>query len=82
MVILRFEHSTLWIRVEQRNHSTMAALRKRFIYLISLVLLQSLNQKNAIEKNISATNKQLERKSFDARLTGYTLVRVLLVVFR
>ena len=25
MVILRFEHSTLWIRVEQRNHSTMAA---------------------------------------------------------
>ena len=25
MAILRFEHSTLWIRVEQRNHSTMAA---------------------------------------------------------
>ena len=25
MLILRFEHSTLWIRIEQHNHSTMAA---------------------------------------------------------
>ena len=29
MVIPRFEHSTLWIRVEQRNHSTMAAQRQQ-----------------------------------------------------
>ena len=26
MMILRFQHSTLWIRVEQRNHSTMAVV--------------------------------------------------------
>ena len=33
LVVLRFEHSTLWIRAEQRNHSAMAAIRSELYRL-------------------------------------------------
>ena len=35
MMILSFEHGILWVRVEQRNHSTMAAKTLRYIPLIA-----------------------------------------------
>ena len=36
MMIPRFEHSLLRIRDEQRNHSTMAAIKKRMIKTYTL----------------------------------------------
>ena len=49
MMLLRFEHSTLWVRVEQRNHSTMAAIA---ISYISQLILEHISQKHRNETNI------------------------------
>ena len=44
MMTLRFEHSTLCIRAEQRNHSTMAALFfHQYVWKYALVKTISLN---------------------------------------